>query len=185
MCHACAATHCHCTPSASVPEAGNVLKSVQSTSAGTSDAANLRVQVLSLPDQLLTNRLVAQTAAQPGLLTCWLDLLAPDATSTNFVCVPLPPEMETQTYRNIRRWVAQHAHQGRSSVCALNGAQAQQGTSKTCATWTTHLHLLGLAAHPLLLTHCAYCGLCVCVQILLGRCHLWIHRCSGHCKPEP
>ena len=52
--------------SASVPEAGNVLRSVQTTSAGAADAANLRVQVLSLPDLLLTNRLVAQTAAQPG-----------------------------------------------------------------------------------------------------------------------
>jgi hypothetical protein len=49
-----------------VPEAGNVLRSVQATSADAAPGEALRVQVLSLPDKLLTNRLVAQTAAQPG-----------------------------------------------------------------------------------------------------------------------
>lgn len=51
---------------ASVPDAGNVLRSVQTTSADAADTSKLRVQVLSLPDILLTNRLVAQTSAQPG-----------------------------------------------------------------------------------------------------------------------
>lgn len=43
-----------------------MLRSVQNTSADATGRSNLRVQVLSLPDKLLTNRLVAQTAAQPG-----------------------------------------------------------------------------------------------------------------------
>jgi hypothetical protein len=183
-----------CTIAASVPEAGNVLRSVQATSADAAPGEALRVQVLSLPDQLLTNRLVAQTAAQPGgcthvcgcsfdpqfgpvsvrepmtpilpelnrrtltqcdvlhrsadtrygvlglmpchaepccamlccamlccamlccamlccamlccagVLTVWLDILAPDASSTNFVCLDLPPDMDQLTYRDIRRW---------------------------------------------------------------------------------
>jgi hypothetical protein len=49
-----------------VPASGNVLRSVQNTSADAATGSDLRVQVLSLPDKLLTNRLVAQTAAQPG-----------------------------------------------------------------------------------------------------------------------
>jgi hypothetical protein len=87
-----------------------VLRSVQNTSADATGGSNLRVQVLSLPDKLLTNRLVAQTAAQPGLLTVWLDILAPDATNTNFVCMHLPSDMEQMTYQDIRRWVCAEVH---------------------------------------------------------------------------
>jgi uncharacterized lipoprotein YmbA len=57
-------------PPASVKSAGNVLRAVQSTSAHAAGLSNLRVEVLSLPDKLLTNRLVAQTAAQPGKELC-------------------------------------------------------------------------------------------------------------------
>jgi hypothetical protein len=32
-------------------------------------------QVAALPDHKLMHRLVAQTAAQPGIFTCWLDIL--------------------------------------------------------------------------------------------------------------
>jgi hypothetical protein len=38
-----------------------------------------------------------------GLLTVWLDILAPDATSANFIGLRLPQDMEQLPYRDIRR----------------------------------------------------------------------------------
>jgi hypothetical protein len=92
-------------PSGSVPEDGNVLRSVQSTSANykTASGRDLQVQVLALPDALLTNRIIAQTAAQPGVLTIWLDILSPSAASSNFKCLPTPPELQQSPYREVRR----------------------------------------------------------------------------------
>jgi hypothetical protein len=138
-----------------------VLRSVQNTSADATGGSNLRVQVLSLPDKLLTNRLVAQTAAQPGLLTVWLNLLTPDATSTNFVCMHLPPDMEQMTYQDIRRWAdAQGPLHCTSMQCiVVEGSVRELAAGTICVGWC----------------HCA-CGFehvrCMLIKAIIKACYL-------------
>lgn len=57
-----------------------------------------------------------------GLLTVWLDLLAPDATSPNFVCLQVPPDMEQLTYKDVRRWAQAHCQLQRAHglSCSLH-----------------------------------------------------------------
>lgn len=50
-----------------------------------------------LPDTAL----VMPPVPAAGLLTVWLDILAPQGT--NFVCLKIPHDMEQMTYRDIRR----------------------------------------------------------------------------------
>lgn len=52
---------------------------------------------------------VAQTAAQPGILTCWLDLLALTSSSAEFFCAPLPAVLTGKPYVELRRWAAPQA----------------------------------------------------------------------------
>ncbi|WIA33493.1 hypothetical protein OEZ86_006620 [Tetradesmus obliquus] len=105
----------------SVPAGGNVLQSLlaqQSPADGlattTAPAAappaaaagasrQLQLEVLQMPDDALVNRIVAQTAAQPGVLSCWQDIIAPDAGSSHFCTVPLPQQLQQMTYRELRR----------------------------------------------------------------------------------
>jgi hypothetical protein len=46
---------------------------------------------------------VAQTAAQPGILTCWLDLLALTSSSAEFYCAPIPNVLSGKPYVELRR----------------------------------------------------------------------------------
>jgi hypothetical protein len=46
---------------------------------------------------------VAQTAAQPGILTCWLDLLALTSSSAQFYCAPIPSVLGGKPYMEVRR----------------------------------------------------------------------------------
>jgi hypothetical protein len=46
---------------------------------------------------------VAQTAAQPGILTCWLDLLALTSSSAEFYCAPIPSVLRGKPYVELRR----------------------------------------------------------------------------------
>eukprot|EP00877_Chromochloris_zofingiensis_P015133 jgi/Chrzof1/9874/Cz04g19080.t1 len=84
---------------AEVPAGADVLASL----AATAKVAGRDFQVLELPDNLLMYRLVAQTAAQPGILTCWLDLLALARDSAQFRCTPVPEKLAGKTYAEIRR----------------------------------------------------------------------------------
>eukprot|EP00775_Hariotina_reticulata_P013760 gene13760-13879_t len=61
------------------------------------------VQVLELPDRQLMHRLIAQTAAQPGILTCWLDILALANNSAQFFCAELPASLHGKKYMEVRR----------------------------------------------------------------------------------
>lgn len=61
------------------------------------------VQALELPHSQLISRLVTQTAAQPGILTCWLDLLALATHSAQFHCVPVPAGLAGRPYVDVRR----------------------------------------------------------------------------------
>ena len=71
--------------------------------ASTAQVTGRDFQVLQLPDQKLMHRLVAQTASQPGILTCWLDVLALAATSAQLRCVTPPPKLVGKTYMEVRR----------------------------------------------------------------------------------
>lgn len=58
---------------------------------------------------------VAQTAAQPGILTCWLDLLALTSSSAEFYCAPIPGVLRGKPYVDLRRCA-------RAQLMASNGA---------------------------------------------------------------
>jgi hypothetical protein len=38
-----------------------------------------------------------------GVLSCWQDIIAPDAGSSQFCTVPLPQQLQQLTYRELRR----------------------------------------------------------------------------------
>ncbi|KAF8072886.1 Utp11 [Scenedesmus sp. PABB004] len=61
------------------------------------------IHSLELPDRQLTMRLVAQTAAQPGILTCWLDVLALATNSAQFSSAEMPASLHGLPYRDVRR----------------------------------------------------------------------------------
>eukprot|EP00878_Enallax_costatus_P024764 GHUV01026449.1.p1 GENE.GHUV01026449.1~~GHUV01026449.1.p1 ORF type:complete len:262 (+),score=80.51 GHUV01026449.1:1875-2660(+) len=96
----------------SVPAGGNVLKSLLKQSAswqgpGSSvSGSGLDLQVLAMPDDALVNCMVAQTAAQPGVLTCWQDVLSTSAGTSQLKCIALPKHLQGQPYVSIRRWAA-------------------------------------------------------------------------------
>eukprot|EP00878_Enallax_costatus_P041198 GHUV01047775.1.p1 GENE.GHUV01047775.1~~GHUV01047775.1.p1 ORF type:complete len:191 (+),score=62.15 GHUV01047775.1:318-890(+) len=48
------------------------------------------------------HRLVVQTAAQPGILTCWLDILALANNSAQFYTVDLPEQLAQKPYMEVR-----------------------------------------------------------------------------------
>ncbi|KIY93258.1 hypothetical protein MNEG_14704 [Monoraphidium neglectum] len=60
-------------------------------------------QVAALPERKTMHRLVAQTAAQPGLFTCWLDILTLHGASPQFVCKPVPPQLAGKPFDEVRR----------------------------------------------------------------------------------
>ncbi|KAI8476483.1 MAG: hypothetical protein J3K34DRAFT_259587 [Monoraphidium minutum] len=60
-------------------------------------------QVAALPERKIMHRLVAQTAAQPGLFTCWLDILTLHGASPQFVCKPVPPLLAGKPFDDVRR----------------------------------------------------------------------------------
>lgn len=62
------------------------------------------IQTLELPDRQLMLQLVTQTAAQPGILTCWLDILALANNSAQFYCAEVPPVLDGKQYMDLRRW---------------------------------------------------------------------------------
>jgi hypothetical protein len=62
-----------------------------------------KFQMLNLPDRKLMQRLVAQTAAQPGILTAWLDILALAATSAQLRCVEVPKPLVGAGFGEVRR----------------------------------------------------------------------------------
>jgi len=53
---------------------------------------------------------VAQTAAQPGILTCWLDLLALTSNSAEFYCAPIPGVLRGKPYMEMRRYSTEPQH---------------------------------------------------------------------------
>eukprot|EP00882_Tetradesmus_deserticola_P026183 GHRQ01028838.1.p4 GENE.GHRQ01028838.1~~GHRQ01028838.1.p4 ORF type:complete len:100 (-),score=53.40 GHRQ01028838.1:62-361(-) len=61
------------------------------------------IQSMELPDQQLMLQLVTQSAAQPGILTCWLDILALANNSAQFNVAELPPGLEGKPYVDVRR----------------------------------------------------------------------------------
>ncbi|KAF6266746.1 hypothetical protein COO60DRAFT_11327 [Scenedesmus sp. NREL 46B-D3] len=61
------------------------------------------IQSMELPDQQLMLQLVTQSAAQPGILTCWLDILALANNSAQFCVAELPAGLEGRPYVDVRR----------------------------------------------------------------------------------
>lgn len=69
---------------------------------GPEDDRVVQLQMMTMPEDALVNRIVAQTSAQPGILTCMQNILSP-ATASHLRCVPTPPELQARPYRDIRR----------------------------------------------------------------------------------
>lgn len=61
-------------------------------------------------------RLVAQTAAQPGIMTVWLDILALGTTNSQLRCLPVPGALVGKTFAELRR---SHPH---AVVCGVVSA---------------------------------------------------------------
>jgi hypothetical protein len=47
------------------------------------------------------NRLVAQTAAQPGIMTVWLDILSGRINTSRFRFVPVPGSLGGKTFQQV------------------------------------------------------------------------------------
>jgi hypothetical protein len=76
------------------------------------------IQSMELPDHQLMLQLVTQSAAQPGILTCWLDILALAKNSAQFYVAELPAGLEGRPYMDVRRW-AQQADSEKVVPCRL------------------------------------------------------------------
>eukprot|EP00879_Flechtneria_rotunda_P014393 GHRR01015040.1.p1 GENE.GHRR01015040.1~~GHRR01015040.1.p1 ORF type:complete len:1094 (+),score=407.36 GHRR01015040.1:691-3972(+) len=85
---------------AQVPEDQGVIHSLGVTSRLVGRSA---IQSFELPDTQLMHRLIAQTAAQPGILSCWLDMLALANNSAQFYCTELPAVLAGKPYVEVRR----------------------------------------------------------------------------------
>lgn len=60
--------------------------------------------VVCCPAAACVCKQVAQTAAQPGILTCWLDLLSLTSNSAEFYCAPIPDALRDKPFVEMRRW---------------------------------------------------------------------------------
>lgn len=79
-------------------------------------------QLLQLPDKKLVNRLTAQTAAQPGVLTSWLNFLQHEQEGSSFRIRQLPAQLQGKRYQDIRRAymhavVCGYVHRDESTGC--------------------------------------------------------------------
>ncbi|GBF90167.1 ion channel DMI1-like [Raphidocelis subcapitata] len=83
--------------------AGGDAAAYLSSLVSTARVAGRDFQVAALPDRKLMHRLVAQTAAQPGIFTCWLDILTLHGASPQFMCRPAPKELEGKPFEEVRR----------------------------------------------------------------------------------
>lgn len=95
----CTAMRLPACPAGSPSEAG-LLSSLSVASQLGGKAA---IQSMELPDQQLMLQLVSQSAAQPGILTCWLDILALANNSAQFYVAELPAPLEGKPYVDVRR----------------------------------------------------------------------------------
>lgn len=94
-----------------------------------------------------------------GLLTVWLDLLAPDATSPNFVCLQVPPDMEQLTYKDVRRWTQANCQLQRAHglSCSLHTSCHHEWRHRLSAkAWTCAQLAARSDQNPLPL---AFCGM--------------------------
>jgi hypothetical protein len=88
------------SPRAGSPSEAGLLSSLSVASQLGGKAA---IQSMELPDHQLMLQLVTQSAAQPGILTCWLDILALANNSAQFYVAELPAALEGKPYVDVRR----------------------------------------------------------------------------------
>lgn len=79
-----------------------VMKTFFAEEGGPEDDRVVQLQMMTMPEDALVNRMVAQTSAQPGILTCLQHILSP-ATASHLHCLPTPPKLQEQPYREVRR----------------------------------------------------------------------------------
>jgi hypothetical protein len=105
------------------------------------------IQSMELPDHQLMLQLVTQSAAQPGILTCWLDILALANNSAQFYVAELPAGLEGKPYMDVRRWALQSDAAWNCVPCSLLCVTSRGVGCKMCSTGRTWASSTPLGRH--------------------------------------
>lgn len=112
---------------------------------------------------------MAQTAAQPGILTCWLDLLALTSSSAEFYCAPIPGVLRGKPYVDLRRCA-------RVQLMSSSGAMLHTQVLSYGQSPHHMLPMLGCADKPLLL---------LVLQGFLACCAVWLQHTRWASEAQP